>query len=204
MVIRSIGYQNSRGLVFRISPFAGTTEWYQFVFIITSPYSIQIILYFSLPSFLYFHSIAGNLLNRYQDIGRLLSKVYLNYPWNHHLFFQRSTLFWSNLSNQREYIQWIGKRQFDISNDDLDRWYAVDRSQLMKTYGGNILLTYHYNLSMYSLLSTIYPEYQWKGWLFEGVLTHCWIDPVQPRYFVNNFLYRTRSLLFVMLYNQYS
>ncbi len=76
----------------------------------------------------------------------------------------------------------IGK---SLGIQKLEDWYPIDRIQILKRTGGNILLGY-YSRSLIKALEGIYPEYHWQPWRFENRLPRgYWNERVNVTAFMN-------------------
>ena len=49
---------------------------------------------------------------------------------------------------------------------------------------GGYGLLYQNNISLYKVLSTLYPEYEWLPWKFESCPKHFWTDVKNQRKFL--------------------
>ncbi len=76
--------------------------------------------------------------------------------------------FWSTISYlfllEKEEEYWLFNA---IPIYQLD-WYKIDRIDVGK-FGGASLLMRRYNGSPIEALESVYPEYQWNGWMFNKV-----------------------------------
>ncbi len=76
--------------------------------------------------------------------------------------------YWNSLSNQRQFFdqQAAAALSVRIAND----WYRI-RVEDVYEEGGKGLLNGHYGGSLLSALQTVYPEYNWKLWRYEQILS---------------------------------
>jgi hypothetical protein len=72
--------------------------------------------------------------------------------------------YWNNESNQREFMDDLGRNLNFVSMDD---WYKLS-VRIMNDHGGARLLDI-YNNSPSKLLQSIYPNHEWHIWKFEAL-----------------------------------
>jgi hypothetical protein len=112
------------------------------------------------------------LLSRYNDsLFYLLSANYPEYDWKPWLFCKVPQSFWINKENQKKYLNWFAKK-FNIKN--LNDWYNISSKLFLKNGGGGLIN--NYGQSVYHMLQAIYPEHDWKPWLFMKVPQYFWFD----------------------------
>ena len=58
------------------------------------------------------------------SLYKILSSVYPDYKWLPWKFLRTSAGYWSNVNNQREFIEWLGN---ELKIKDLSDWYKVTR-----------------------------------------------------------------------------
>ena len=76
---------------------------------------------------------------------------------------------WNSLDNQRLFINELGDT---LGVKKIDDWYSITTRQIRKLGGGGILK--RYNGSLYTLLQTVYPDYQWITLNNKTVPQHFW------------------------------
>ena len=77
----------------------------------------------------------------------------------------------------KKYVEQIEK---DLNIKNKEEWYNVgfaDLNQLERVYAV-------YNRSLYSLLSAVYPDYEWLPWRFQRNRTYYWSDSKNWRTFM--------------------
>ena len=100
--------------------------------------------------------------------------------------------YWSDLSNQRTFMQWVAK---ELNIKEMSDWYKVstqvyymffylliefqDFQKLCKGLFAN-----NYSSSPYKLLSSVFPEYDWLPWKFSRVPKGFWPELANQRKFV--------------------
>jgi hypothetical protein len=104
-------------------------------------------------------------------ISRLLETVYPDFKWQ---FWKKSvsrTGFWNDISNQKEYIEWLYNT---LGFTDMTDWYYIRQKHFKDNYGSFIFD--YYNGSPYQLLTTLYSDYDWKFWMFHKAPLNIWDD----------------------------
>jgi hypothetical protein len=111
------------------------------------------------------------LLRQFDNsVQRMVEGVYPEHvwhPWKHRFV---TMGFWSKVSNQVAYVEWLA-RVLGIGPDK-EGWYKVTNS-IVREHNGAALL-HHYNFSLPSALSTVYPAHQWVAWKFSQVPDGFW------------------------------
>jgi hypothetical protein len=105
------------------------------------------------------------------SIYKLITSIYKEYDWKPWLFKKVPRSYWNNLQNQKKYLEWFVKQQ---NIQKMEDWYKLQITDLKKNGAKGLLAKY--NNSLYKLLSTIYPEYDWKPWLFQRVPRSYWAN----------------------------
>ena len=103
------------------------------------------------------------LLRKFNDrLIDLLRYLYPNikfYPW---LFQQSHLNFWSKVSNQKEYFDWLEKK---IKIKKIEDWYNIELSVFKKNKGPGLLKAY--NSTFIKILRKFRPQHKWLPWLFK-------------------------------------
>jgi len=81
------------------------------------------------------------------------------------LFGSVSQGFWDSRLNRLEFMEWAADRLHVIQKED---WYHITLRKLEKLRGAGGLL-FRYKGSLQRALFDLYPEYNWKPWLFVQV-----------------------------------
>ncbi len=91
-------------------------------------------------------------------------------PW---LTQQLPLHYWSTLSHQRNYFNWLAE---GLNIHHRDGWYSVKMLEITKYPEVRTILS-HYQGYLSLALEKIYPDTQWKHWLFEQRLPpNYWSD----------------------------
>ena len=104
----------------------------------------------------------------------MLSSVYPEYDWLPWKFNYLPRNYWDNVNNQKKFMDWAGK---ELQINEMSDWYnvhfQVENSlkfrpieQKIIELGGLSLLMKKYKGDKSTLLSTVYPEYNWLPWRF--------------------------------------
>ena len=76
---------------------------------------------------------------------------------------------WKKLKNHKIYANWLGQQQ---SYKTMEDWYQITWKIINDNYGGGLIKKY--KGSPYSLLKTIYPDYDWSPWKFTSTPQNYW------------------------------
>jgi hypothetical protein len=68
-------------------------------------------------------------------------------------------------------MDWLGNK---LGYCKLSDWYNVKLSDFLSNYGQALVTRYHHSPS--SVVSHIYPEHDWKVWLFSEASNMFWSD----------------------------
>lgn len=90
--------------------------------------------------------------------------------------------FWDDPFNHRRYIEWLS-RELGISK--LDDWYQIRQSDFMSRRGVGFIE--HYGNSHIRAITTLYPNHDWKIWLFTQVPNGFWDDICNIRAYIKWF-----------------
>lgn len=106
------------------------------------------------------------------------------YPWEMWKFEIVPKGWWSNIRNQRKFLDWlldshncedqtgVWKICCEIEFDTCQKFYKIG-VRTVKEAGGRRMVQM-YNSSWRRMLETLYPEYEWLPWLFLRVDSHYW------------------------------
>ena len=98
------------------------------------------------------------LLYYSNDLFKLFQSIYPNYPWQNEEMKINPNQYFKSIENQRLFMEYL----FDkLELKSLDDWVTITNHQLALN-GGRSLILYFYQGDMKKLLTTIYPNYQWK------------------------------------------
>jgi hypothetical protein len=85
--------------------------------------------------------------------------------------------FWSDPQNHKRYLRWLGNRLGFAKWED---WYRLTLLDFQRNRGGSLVHNY-YGASPVLAVTTNFPEYEWKEWLFVAAPDRFWDDPRNRR-----------------------
>jgi len=102
-----------------------------------------------------------------------LSVVYPEVEWKPWLFASVPNGFWSHESHRKACLEWIGK---ELNINSLSDWYAIELNDVLKEKQCTLcgMLSLFYKGSLQRALIHLYPEYDWKPWLFSHTKHRFW------------------------------
>jgi hypothetical protein len=78
--------------------------------------------------------------------------------------------FWSKIANRKKYLKWLeGCLGWTKPSD----WYQISR-EIFNQNNGRGILSHCYNTSPPAAAMELYPNFDWKGWLFEPAPANYW------------------------------
>jgi len=77
--------------------------------------------------------------------------------------------YWKDLKNQRDFFDDLAKK---LKIEKQEDWYSVQSKQISQNGGAGLLN--RYTNSPYKALKTVYPEFDWKPWMFSQVSRGFW------------------------------
>jgi hypothetical protein len=107
------------------------------------------------------------------SLSRLLPIAYPEFEWNS-LCFRRTFSNWRSQQNQRKMIDWIGEQLGIETQQD---WYNVSFAEVVSNLGAHTLLRKVHRGSTYSLLKTVYPEFEWNPFQFTITPNNILVQP---------------------------
>ena len=78
---------------------------------------------------------------------------------------------WKNKENHKKYMDWLRKKEGYNTMEDL---YKINIKVIQKN--GSVTLLLYYNSSISTLITSIYPNYNWLIWKFQRVPIGYWED----------------------------
>ncbi len=108
--------------------------------------------------------------------SEMLRTLLPEYDWCEWLFVQVPDGFWDVPANQLRFVEWLGHEMGVCHWQD---WYRVTETDV-KQNGGDCLLT-RYNYSLLRIFSSLFPEHDWKPWLFRWTPRGFWDQPENRR-----------------------
>lgn len=122
------------------------------------------------------------LLIKYNNsLQALLSAVFPDYEWLPWKFDQCPRNYWNNVENQRRFVDWVGNQ---LGVKEMSDWYKYTLQQFT-SFGSSGLIYNHYNSSLYLLLSSIYPNYEWLPWRFVNTPRNFWGQKKNQKWFLD-------------------
>lgn len=119
--------------------------------------------------------VGGAELIKYYDQSpiKLLRSTFPDYDWKPWLLPNPPRNYWQNLDNLKLYFDWLSEK---LGIKTLEDWYKIDYKNLYEFgFGGKAYL--------YQSLVKIYPDYDWKPWLFKNS-PRVWHDPkIRSKFF---------------------
>jgi hypothetical protein len=120
----------------------------------------------------------GGLLLRYQNsLKRLLKEAYPNYRWLDWKFVQVPTGFWDQLDNRIAYLRWLGKT---VGFKKAEDWYQLKLIHFSQNYGATLMI-FHYEHDLLKPLAELFPDHDFKPWMFDRVPIGYWDHPQNCR-----------------------
>ena len=100
---------------------------------------------------------------------RALQVHFPKYDWKPWLFQQAPNGYWHKIENCVKFVHWFeGERGF-VSPDG---WYDMTQDDVYELYGSGLMD--HFECSVQRLVHTVYPDRDWKPWLFVQVPKNFW------------------------------
>lgn len=93
------------------------------------------------------------------------------YDWKPWLFTQAPNGYWSDLNNCFAFVQWFEKQK---KFESIEGWYGITQNDVYEL-GGSGLMD-HFECSVQRLITAVYPEHDWKPWLFVQVPKEFWLS----------------------------
>jgi hypothetical protein len=109
-----------------------------------------------------------------------LRDVFPDYDWKEWLSRSTSQRFWQKISNQRRYIDWLGRQ---LGFADWKDWYQVTNVDFQENHGASLLHFYDHTVSQ--VVMRLMPERDWQEWLFHRIPDHFWRQKRNCRRYLN-------------------
>ena len=103
--------------------------------------------------------------------SKVLQSTFTDYKWKPWKFLQVPKGFWDDINNRREYLHQLGTR---LGYKNMEDWYKISRRDLTKNDGGGLLDIYGF--SLFQVIQSTFPEYNWKPWKFSHAPKGYWKD----------------------------
>ena len=89
--------------------------------------------------------------------------------------------FWQNEQNRRWYLRWLG---LELGYRQPGDWYSVRKRDFYRHHGGGLLANYFAD-SPQQALHELYPDFDFKPWLFHSVPQNFWREPMHRLEFID-------------------
>jgi hypothetical protein len=89
--------------------------------------------------------------------------------------------YWDSKSNRIQYLRWL-ESQLNYSKPE--DWYKISLSDFVN-YKGDSIYRHVYNQDRMRIVNEIYPEVDWKPWLFKRMPINTWSDPLVVREYLD-------------------
>lgn len=99
----------------------------------------------------------------------MLRSLFPQYEWCEWRFSRVPHEFWDSLENQWRFLEWLGR---EMGVRRLEDWYRVTIKDVAR-HGGDRLLS-RYGYCLLPIMSSLYPEHDWKPWLYTRVPVGFW------------------------------
>lgn len=110
------------------------------------------------------------------SVSRMVSSLFPEHQWDASLFVKRGQGHWTSIGNQKRALDEIGV-SLGIQEDDLEGWYKVTVEDFAKHNAWGLISLY--NGSPLMLLSSLYPDHDWKPWKFASNKSRHKHPPIQ-------------------------
>lgn len=115
------------------------------------------------------------------SLAKALTTAYPEHRWNPWQFRQNLSVgFWSDLGNQRAFMEWLGK---ELGYKEMKDWYNLTGEDVAKNGGGSLLTNHRGSPSL--LVRSVFPEHTWGAHWFGKVPQGHWKDMANTRAFVD-------------------
>ncbi len=109
-------------------------------------------------------------------VSDLVKDNFPGYDWHEWLFNTTPSGFWDDVTNQRRYLEWLGRK---LGCEKPEDWYQVRAAAFFANRGGPLVK--RYNHSYVNMLSSCFPEFEWLEWRFNKRPIGAWGDPANRR-----------------------
>jgi len=113
------------------------------------------------------------VLNKYGGhMHRVVTENFPEYDWKLWLFNRTPGRMFDDWQFRKDAIEWMAS---EIGIEEPEDWYRVSRKEFKENrlWG---MLSHQYSSSVFNLVNDIYPEIDWKPWLFEKAPNALWND----------------------------
>lgn len=132
--------------------------------------------------------------NRLLDILRDAYPEIYWLPWK---FDKTTQNYFDDIKNQKHFIQYVEEKE---GMTDISDWYDYD-GNIIKKYGAKGLLQNYYGASIQTLLKKVYPDYDFKSYLFTKTTQGYWDSMDNRRNFIHDFIKHNNFTSYEDLYS---
>jgi hypothetical protein len=118
------------------------------------------------------------------SLQALLNAVYPGHLWLPWRFPKTPKSYWKDVGNHKKFVKYLGE-QLKVREGHLEDWYKLSTKAVVDNGGGG-LLSYHYDNSVFKLLSSTFPDYSWNPWKFGQVSKDYWISVENQKAFLDD------------------
>jgi len=112
----------------------------------------------------------SRLMRKYRNsVHTMLSELRPNVIWKPWMFPHVPNDYWSNYQNIKNYMEWISA---ELKINHLSDWYQYSGLNIVEKNGKGLINKF--DGSLYLLLSSVYPSFDWKPWLFASPPRNLW------------------------------
>lgn len=102
----------------------------------------------------------GRLLEKYQQSpSKMITSVLNEHEWEMQKFAHKPKNFWESMESQRGFLKTMKK---ELKIVKMGSWRKITKSQIIEKGGGSLLT--RYGGSPYKMMTSVFPEHNWKSW----------------------------------------
>lgn len=113
------------------------------------------------------------------SVSKILQSVFPEFQWDLSKFVRKPRNYWDSIDQQREYVVNILGPKLGIQQGELHKWYQVSNDAIVRGGGSTLLAMNGY--SVFSLVSSLFPEHPWDASKFLKRTQGHWADPENQR-----------------------
>jgi len=130
------------------------------------------------------------LYHHNSSLFQILKSVYPDFPWDPLKFPQAPRNHWTSIENQKLFMDELAKKlginlegkEVELAKE-MEKWYKVSSRQLISN-GGKAIFAHHKN-SLFEILRSVYPIYQWDPLKFSKAPQNYWSSLSNQRAFMD-------------------
>lgn len=104
--------------------------------------------------------------------AQIIEQCLPEHCWKPWLFDRVRNGFWLDQENRIRYLLWLGEL---LNFSTVQDWHGLRAEHFIENFGGSVFNNI-YNCSPIKAVRELYPEHDWKEWLFHRVPDHFWSD----------------------------